>query len=392
MKNDKYWIWLQQAIDIGVNVGRYLENYDNIVDFYNEKNYNLRSSISQKRIEKLLNKDLSEAEKIIEFCAEKGYKILTPDDEEYPDRFRDIPNYPCVVYMLGDAPLNSLVTVSVVGARKASKYSLNVATRLAYSLAKGGVCVVSGGALGVDSAAHRGALAAGGKTVVILGCGLAVDHLKSNEAVRQAAVSSGALLSEFPPTVRPGRNTFPLRNRLIAALGLGTVVIQAGVKSGSLITLGNARSYGRDVFAVPGGIYNPEFEGVNKLLKDGAKAVFGVEDILDEYKDKYADIIDVKKAVAFDISEPEDMYNDLPSTKIEAVDKDIEFDLTEKKQFPDLSPKARLVYDSLEFGARHVNEICSATGLTLNEVLSHLTSLELIDAVRAVEGRIYEQI
>lgn len=389
MKNKLYWIWFQNAVGAGASLNNYLRGCT-VEQFYNKTDYSYLK-ISEKRLAKLLDKDLTQAEKTLKICEEKGYALLTPDDEEYPDLFRDISTAPAVLYLLGDIDFNSVPMVSVIGARKASKYSINVATRLSYSLATGGVCVVSGGALGVDSASHTGALAAGGKTVIILGCGLDVEHLKSNEAVRKAAVSNGALLSEFPPGTPPARNTFPLRNRLIAALSLGTVVIQAGKKSGSLITVNNAKCFGRDIFAVPGGIYNPEFEGVNYLLKDGAKAVFGVRDILEEYKDKYPQI-DIEKAAVYDISEPEDMYNDLPTTKIESVDKKIDFDLSEKKQFPDLSPKTRLVYDSLEFGARHVNEISSATALTLGEVLSHLTSLELIDAVRAVGGGVYEQI
>ena len=389
MKNTLYWIWFQQAVGIGASLGNYLKD-DTVEQFYNKNDYSALK-IGEKRLAKLLDKDLTGAEKTLEICEQKGYRVLTPDMPEYPASFRDISNAPAVLYVLGDIDFNAVPMVSVIGARKASKYSINVATRLSYSLATGGVCVVSGGALGVDSASHSGALAAGGKTVVILGCGLDVEHLKSNEAVRCAAVSNGALVSEFPPGTPPSRNTFPLRNRLIAGLSLGTVVIQAGKKSGSLITVRDAKSFGRDVFAVPGGIYNPEFEGINNLLKDGAKAVFGVRDILEEYKEKYPEI-DVEKAAVYDISEPSNMYNDLPATKIESVDKEITFDLSEKKQFPDLSPKTRLVYDSLEFGARHVNEISAQTGLTLNEVLSHLTSLELIDAVRAVEGRVYEQI
>ncbi len=389
MSNKLYWIWFQNAVGIGASLSNYLRACT-IEQFYNKKDYS-ELKIGEKRLAKLLDKNLSRAEKTLKICEEKGYRVLTPDDEEYPLSFKDISAAPAVLYVLGNIDFNAVPMVSVIGARKASNYSINVATRLSYSLATGGVCVVSGGALGVDSASHAGALAAGGKTVIILGCGLDVEHLKSNEAVRRAAVSKGALVSEFPPGTPPSRNTFPLRNRLIAALSLGTVVIQAGKKSGSLITVRDAKSFGRDVFAVPGGIYNPEFEGVNYLLKDGAKAVFGVRDILEEYKEKYPQI-DIERAAVYDISEPEDMYDDLPTTKIESVDKEIAFDLSEKKQFPDLSPKTRLVYDSLEFGKRHVNEISAATGLTLGEVLSHLTSLELIDAVRALGGGVYEQI
>lgn len=389
MNNAAYWIWLQNCIGVGVNVRKHFEYYSSVSEIYNAGSYD--SSISAQRIKKLSVKDLSESERIIGECALRGYEILTPDDAEYPDCFREIDDYPCVIYVKGKFDFNNEPMISMVGARKASKYSLNVATRLSYSLTKGGMTVVSGGALGVDSSSHKGALIAGGNTVMVLGCGLNSGYLKENAALRAKVSENGALISEFSPDTPAGRATFPLRNRLIAALGLGTVVIEANVKSGSLITAKYARDYGRDVFGVPGGIYNTSFEGVNRLLRDGAKAVFGVEDILEEYENGYPQKINLKKALAYDINVQEKNYDELPKTKIEAIDKDIPLDLTPKKQFPSLSAKARLVYDCLEFGNLYVNEICSKTGLSLNEVLSHLTSLELIDAVEAVPGGTYKQ-
>ena len=163
------------------------------------------------------------------------------------------------------------------------------------------------------------------------------------------------------------------------------------MKSGSLITADFARQYGRDVFGVPGGIYNKDFQGVNELIRDGAGIVTGVEDILENYRFDYPEKINLKKALAYDITDSERIYEDLPETKIEAVDHDIELNLEQKKHFPGLSAKTRLVYDCLETGPKHINEISTLTALSQPEVLSHLTSLELMDAVVALEGRRYRQ-
>lgn len=389
MSNKLYWIWAQERLGAGANTEKLLSGYASIKAFYEEENY--PSHISKLRREKLKDKSLESTRKIVSHCEKRGYKILTPDDSEYPDMLRDIPDYPCALYVQGEFDFNSSPLIAVVGARKVSNYGNNVTVRLAYSLASAGMTVISGGAIGTDSAAHKGALMAGGKTVMVLGCGLDGGYLKSNEQLRQATVQSGAVISEFPPHQKASRQTFPIRNRIIAALALGTVVVQAGIKSGSLITAKFAKQYGRDVFGVPGGIYNSEFQGVNELIRDGAGIVIGVEDILYNYVKAYPDLIDLQKALAYDIKENEQIYEDLPKTKIKAVDDEIETDFSEKKRFEGLSAKAKLVYDSLEFGPKHINEISALTSLSHSEVLSHLTSLELMDAVVALEGRIYKQ-
>ena len=169
------------------------------------------------------------------------------------------------------------------------------------------------------------------------------------------------------------------------------MVVQASTSSGSLITADFARQYGRDVYGVPGGIYNKAFQGVNELIRDGAGIVIGVEDILCNYETEYPDVIDVQKATAFDIKEHEEIYDELPKTKIEAVDKEIELIFDEKRRVSGLAPKTRLVYDCLETGQKHINEISTVTALSQREVLSELTTLELMDAVVALEGRVYRQ-
>ena len=390
MSNTLYWLWLQQIIGAGAKTARILSDYSNIKSFYESTHY--AGTFRKKRVQQLLDKDLSACENVVRRCKQKGYTILTPDDAAYPDAFRAMPDYPCVIYMQGEFDFNHTPMISIVGARKASYYGLNVATRLSYSLSVGGVAVVSGGALGIDSAAHKGAVFAGGKTVMVLGCGLDGGYIKDNEALRSAVVQQGAVISEFPPDFVANRYSFPIRNRLIAALGLGTVVVQAGKASGSLITADFAKQYGRDVYGVPGGIYNKAFQGVNELIRDGAGIVIGVEDILSNYEADYPGVIHTQQAAAYNIKDPVEIYGDLPKTKIKAVDEEIELKFDEKKHITGLPPKTRLVYDSMETGPKHINEISMLTSLSQAEVLSHLTSLELMDAVVALEGRVYKQL
>lgn len=389
MSNTVYWLWLQEKLGAGAAVAKLLEQYGDIRSIYASTDYT--GTYLRAGKQKLLDKALEKSEQICAYCAQKGYTILTPEHTRYPNAFRAMPDFPCALYVQGDIDFNALPFISIVGARKATYYGLNVATRLAYSLAAGGAAVVSGGALGIDSAAHKGAVLAGGKTVMVLGCGLDGGYLKENDTLRAAVVKSGAVVSEFAPQFKANRLSFPIRNRLIAALGLGTVVVQASTKSGSLITADFARQYGRDVFGVPGGIYNKDFQGVNELIRDGAGIVTGVEDILGNYKQLYPAQIDIQKATAFDIRDNEEIYRDLPKTKIEAVDEEIELKLDEKKHIKGLAPKTRLVYDSLETGPKHINEICALTSLPQAEVMPQLTSLELMDAVIALEGRRYRQ-
>ena len=389
MNNSIYWVWLQQRLGAGAKTAELLDYFEGDIKALFEAEDYPRSLI--KNSAKLLDKELESSNNIINYCKNRGYKILTPSDSEYPDSLRDIPDYPCVLYVCGDFDFNREPMIALVGARKASYYGLNVATRLSFSLSVGGVTVVSGGALGTDSAAHKGALLAGKKTVMVLGCGLDGGYLKENVELFEAVKKNGAVISEFPPETRANRFTFPIRNRLIAAMCLATVVVQASVKSGSLITARLARQYGRDVYGVPGGIYNKDFQGVNELIRDGAGVVTGVSDILENYASNPAYNIDLKKAVNYDISDKELIYEELPKTGIEAVDESIELNMEVKKRLTGLSPKARLVYDSLETGPKHINEISTLTSLSQSEVLSHLTSLELMDAVIAVEGRKYKQ-
>ena len=382
-----HWIWLQLALGAGAATNKIFENFDNEVDIYNASDYSKQFSDNQKS--RLMNKSLEDAYKIIEECENSGYKIITPDDGEYPAVLRNISAMPLVLYMRGSFDFNSEPMISIVGTRKPSNYSVKVATRIAFALAKANVTVVSGGAVGIDTASHKGAILAGGKTVAVLGCGLSVRYLMKNSELRNEIAQHGAVISEFPPFQGASKETFPIRNRIIAALGSGTVVVEAAKHSGSLITARFAKSYGKDIFAVPGAIFNSSYMGVNGLLEDGAIPVVTIKNILDRYEKLYPGKIDLQKAEAYDITDKGKTEEVKIKTKIEAVDNEVEFDLSPSARLTDLPPKTQQVYNALYDGKLHVNDIVQKTNLSLGEVLAQLTQLELMDKLESLPGRVY---
>lgn len=231
----------------------------------------------------LCNKSLARAEAAVAKCDELGYRVMTLDDPDYPPLLRDIFAPPCALYLWGELPPADSVCIAVVGTRKITDYGYEAATKLSMGLSYGGAVVVSGLAVGVDGAAHRGALKAGGKTVAVAGCGLDINYPASHAELRRLIPKNGAIVSEYPPGTPGSRVTFPMRNRIIAGLCRGTLVVEAGEKSGALITASLAAEMGRDVFAVPGSIFSEFSVGANKLIRDGAKPVLAAPDVLEEY-------------------------------------------------------------------------------------------------------------
>ena len=214
----------------------------------------------------------------------ENVRMILETDEEYPLLLKEIPTAPYILYMKGQVDLNAPM-ISIVGSRKYTSYGAQAATAFAKGLTRAGITVVSGMAFGIDSIAHRGALDAGGKTIAVLGDSLDEKNIypANNLNLSREIVVNGCLLSDFPietPAGIPGN--FPARNRIIAGLSLGTLVIEAGEKSGTLITANLALEFNREVFAVPGSIFSPQSSGTNDLIKKGAKTVTSIRDILEE--------------------------------------------------------------------------------------------------------------
>ena len=225
-----------------------------------------------------------DAEEIYEKLAQREARFVTPTDAEYPGRLSNIPDPPPALYVRGDLPEGP--SVALVGSRKASPTGLDAARRLAQTLCERGVCVISGLALGIDAAAHHGALAGGGPTVGVLGCGIDVVYPRSNRALFEQVRQSGGIISEYYLGEAPLPWRFPARNRIIAGLADVLVVVEAAEKSGALITARHALESGRDVWAVPGPLGAPECRGSNKLLADGAGVLWDIPEFVEEVAPK----------------------------------------------------------------------------------------------------------
>ncbi len=396
--NDKvYWIWLQQVLGISPSIRSdeievYFET-GKAVYFAGENEWRLSGVFTPRQLDKLIeNRDLSKAQKIYEACVKNGWHIVTPDDKDYPQMLFRLPNFPLVIYVNGSLDcLKNKITVAVVGTREPTKNSVAVARALCASLTRSGAVIVSGGALGIDSAAHWGALDENASTVAVLGCGLDCNYPVVNEAMRYEIAKKGALVTEYPPGTRAMPSNFPIRNRLIAGLSYGTLVIEAGEKSGSLITAKYALDYGRDVFAVPGDIVASGFSGANKLIRDGAKPVFTAMDVLEDYAMRYPELIDIEK---IENSLTLKAYSDPPSrVKVDGnptKEKKGEVKAIKQAEPPLLSENARKLYRSFEAAEMQAEELILKTGLDVSEFAAAMTELELFDLVEIRAGKNYK--
>ncbi|MBV8518209.1 MAG: DNA-protecting protein DprA [Acidobacteria bacterium] len=209
-------------------------------------------------------------------------RVVTLVDDAYPPLLREIADPPLVLHVRGDVSLLAKPAVAVVGSRRASPYAINAAQHLTRALASAGLTIVSGLALGIDAAAHHAALAANGKTIAVLGTGIDVVYPRSNARLFRSIEREGLIVSEFPPGAPPKREHFPIRNRVISGLALGTVIVEATRHSGSLVTARMAAEQGREVFAVPGSIFSAGSEGTHRLIQYGAKLVHDANDIVEE--------------------------------------------------------------------------------------------------------------
>ena len=303
----KYWVWLTTVEGL-TNHSRWLllEHFHSPEEIYYAETEQIRlvAGMNSAQAALLEKKSLQRAEEILSDCAAKDVFVITVQDAAYPSRLREIYNAPLLLYGKGAMPLfDDEAAVTVVGTRDRTPYGVQVAEELGYELAKQGAVVVSGLAKGIDAAAHRGALRAGGFTAAILGCGVDVVYPAENRRLYEYILATGVLLSEYPPGTRPEGWHFPERNRIMSGLSLATVVVEADRDSGALITARAALEQGRDVFAVPGPIHAPQSRGCNELIRDGAGLVTCGWDILQEYHNRFAHRLHPDKAVLPELPE-----------------------------------------------------------------------------------------
>ncbi len=396
--NDKvYWLWLQQVLGISPSVHTdeitaYFENAK-AVYFSNESDLRLSGVFTPRQFDKLLERrDLTKALKLYDVCVKNKWHIVTPDDKDYPQMLFRLPNFPLVLYVNGDLDcLKNKITIAVVGTREPTLNSVAIARGMSASLTRSGAVIVSGGALGIDAAAHSGALDENGKTVAVLGCGLDCNYPVANEALRNEISKSGAVITEYPPGVRAMPSNFPIRNRLISGLSYGTLVVEASERSGSLITARYALEQGRDVFAVPGDIVASGFAGANKLIRDGAKPVFNAMDVLEEYALLYPELINEEK---IENKLTLKNYTD-PTSRSKAEDNLPKVEKGEVKfikqaEPPLLSEDARRLYRAFGAGEMQADELILKTGLSVSGFACAMTELELFDLVELQAGKNYK--
>jgi DNA processing protein len=278
---------------------------------------------------------------------------LTWEDEGYPRLLRQIPDPPPVLYLKGQLLPEDEWAVAMVGTRAATTYGKEAALRIAGGLAHNGVTIVSGLARGIDSTAHRAALDAGGRTIGVLGCGLDIVYPPENRRLAAQVIQQGALVSEYPLGTPPEGGNFPPRNRIISGMSLGTVIVEAGRRSGALITADYALDQGREVFAVPGNIFRRASQGTNTLIREGAAPVLSVEDILEVLNLSMASQHQAARAI-----------------------------------IPENATESRLL-GYLSADPVHVDEISQQVGLPISEVTSALALMELKGVVRQTGGMHY---
>lgn len=341
-----YWIWLSRCK--GLSAHKKLELCD---DYQGPKGVYEAGLLS--------DGDLTPAQRILEDCRRLGVQIVTAGDSLYPQRLLEISDPPLVLYYKGSLPdFDREAAIGVVGTRRASAYGLMSAERLARQIAEHGGLVVSGMAAGIDTQAAWGALRAGKPTVGVLGGGVDQVYPTSNRDLYRAVEQQGCLISEYPPGTRPGKWTFPQRNRIISGLSVAVLAVEAPEKSGTMITVQTALKQGRDLFVVPGHIDSDFCAGSNGLLRQGARSALNGWDVLGVYESRFPD-----KLQRNGLREPA---------------KSAPLGATAQEQ---------AVLDTLAQGERTYDEIIAASGLEPQNALAVLTMLEIKGMVRTLPGR-----
>ncbi|MEZ4520462.1 MAG: DNA-processing protein DprA [Thermomicrobiales bacterium] len=312
-------------------------------------NQNAASAIAQSRREIDLEREM-------ERIRQAGVRILTIDDPDYPRLLREIPHAPAVLYIRGELQPEDELALAMVGTRKATAYGADMARRFAHDLGRSDVTVVSGLALGIDTVAHHAAIDAGGRTIAVLGSGVDVVYPSRNRKLAESVVNHGALVSEYPLGTRPDARNFPARNRIISGLSRGVLVVEAPAKSGALITASFAADQGRDVYAIPGSARSPASSGCHNLIRDGATLVTSARQILEEL------LVEVSRAAV--------------QTRLELPE----------------APDERALYNLIGAEPRHIDELCHASGLPIQETSGALVALELKGLVRQQGSGYYVRI
>ena len=283
-----YWLWMALKLNNQNTVFQHLLDLfgNSPFEIYKARRAELEraENLTEAQINALGDKNLNEAMSIFRYCNENGVGILTYDDPLYPESVKNMKNPPILLYYMGKLPnVNRKLCISVVGTRKMTEYGMRSAYKISYELASAGTVIVSGMALGIDSVASAGAISARGTTIAVLGCGIDVLYPKQHRKLRKIICENGAVVTAYHPSTPAYRNNFPERNAIISAFSAGTLIVEAPMRSGAMLTAEDASEQSRVVYALPGSIEEPTSEGPNHLIKEGAVAVTCARDILQEY-------------------------------------------------------------------------------------------------------------
>ena len=306
----------------------------------------------------------------LELAQKLGVWIINLDDDRYPPALKQVYDPPPVLYVKGSLVRQDNLAISIVGSRRCSLYGQEQSSRFAHFLSSAGFTICSGMARGIDTAAHQGALSANGRTIAVQGCGLANIFPPENKKLFELIAQSGACLSELPLKYEPLSSNFPSRNRIIAGLSLGTIVVEAALRSGALITAKTALDYNREVMAVPGKVDSPLSKGAHQLIKQGAKLIESVEDVME--------------ALGYIGEQLETHVSSAAAKAAEKVEKPL-FDVSLLK----LSGDERIIYDYLSKEPMHIEQIIAETNLPAGSVNSSLISLRLKGVIKQHPGNMF---
>ena len=360
-ESKKYWVGLNMVLGVGktlchrlVRVFRSPEN----VFHASRKELMEVERVGDKVARQILNFDLEQnLKREYQLVERRDVRILTIADTEYPFLLKSIYDPPPVIYYKGTFLDERSVPLAVVGTRKASSYGRMVTEKLCTTLSEMGVCIVSGMARGIDTIAHKSALKLGNPTVAVFGCGLEYTYPPESRSLRQQIEKQGAVISEFPMSTKPDRNNFPARNRVISGLSHGTLVVEAGEKSGALITAQFALEQGREVFAVPGNIYSSESRGTHALIKMGAKLADSPKAIVEELSDAVLELLKEQK-----------------NKVLESIE---------------LSSKEEHLMSLMSVQQQHIDRVIGNSYLSPAEVSATLVTLELKGVIRQTDGKMF---
>jgi DNA processing protein len=369
----KYWIALNMVPGVGAITYRKLLNaFSDPEQVFSAPPHMLKTipGVSEKVIQHIVSFGFPDrVKKELDAIEKHQVHIMTWEDHDYPEHLKAIFDPPPIMYLKGNRFQHHDIMVAVVGSRKASTYGRVTAEKICRELAVKGVTVVSGMARGIDSAAHRGTLKASGQTIAVMGCGVDVVYPPENTKLYDEIVEKGAILSELPMHTKPDRGNFPARNRIISGMSLGTVVVEADIRSGALITADTALEQGREVFAVPGNINSASSRGTNRLIKQGAALIECADDILHG----------LSLAISHELKDLQpDLQPKLP--------------LAEKKPPPSLTENEQCIYDLIDIQPIHIDEITIRSKLPSGTVSAMLMMLEMKNVIRQLSGKMFVRI